>query len=189
MAHTKENTALLVLDMQEVLLSTLPGADKLTTPIANAIAHARGNNLPVVYVAVGFKKGFPEIHPDHRTFGKLPATMGSVPPEVMTKILPALAPQNNEPVVIKKRFSAFAGSDLEMILRSQGIRHLVLCGVITSGVVLSTALEAADKDFNITILSDGCLDRDEELHEVLMRKLFPKYMEVMSSEGWISQSS
>ena len=50
-------------------------------------------------------------------------------------------------MVTKLRASAFTGSDLEIILRAQGINHLVLSGLVTSGVVLSTLLEAADKDY------------------------------------------
>ena len=47
------------------------------------------------------------------------------------------------------------GSNLEVLLRGMNINHIVLTGVSTSGVVLSTAVEAADKDFQITILADG----------------------------------
>ena len=60
--------------------------------------------------------------------------------------------------VAKKRISAFAGSDLEVLLRANDIRHLVLCGIATSGVVLSTLREAGDKDYTMTVLSDLCAD-------------------------------
>jgi nicotinamidase-related amidase len=65
--------------------------------------------------------------------------------------------------VVKKRVSAFSGSDLEVLLRSLDVTHLVLTGIATSGVVLSTLREAADKDYRLTVLSDGCLDGDEEV--------------------------
>lgn len=68
-------------------------------------------------------------------------------------------------IVTQKRGSAFAGSNLELILRSKGIRHLVLTGIATSGMVLST-LREADKDFQITVLADCCADGDEEVHRV-----------------------
>jgi nicotinamidase-related amidase len=71
----------------------------------------------------------------------------------MMQIDPEVAPVTDEVVVIKKRISAFTGSDLEVVLRSMEIRHLVLTSVSTSGVVLSTTWEAADKDYQITILS------------------------------------
>ena len=71
---------------------------------------------------------------------------------------PAIAPQAGDITCVKRRVSAFTGSDLEVVLRAQDIRHLVLAGVATSGVVLSTVREAGDKDFRITVLSDCCAD-------------------------------
>jgi nicotinamidase-related amidase len=102
----------------------------------------------------------------------------------MMQIDPAVAPAAGEVVIIKKRISAFTGSDLEVVLRSMEIRHLVLTGISTSGVVLSTTREAADKDYRITILSNGCADNDEEVHRVLMAKIFPRQAAVMSVEEW-----
>jgi nicotinamidase-related amidase len=66
-----------------------------------------------------------------------------------------------------------------------GINHLVLTGIATSGVVLSTLREAADKDYRITVLSDCCADRDEEVHRVLKVKVFPRQAEVILSEEWL----
>ncbi len=83
--------------------------------------------------------------------------------------------------------SAFTGSDLEVILRAQQIQHIVLAGIATSGVVLSTLREAADKDYMITVLSDCCADRDEEVHRVLTTKMFPRQAEVMTAEEWGKQ--
>jgi nicotinamidase-related amidase len=99
---------------------------------------------------------------------------------------PSVAPHAKDLVIIKKRVSAFAGSDLEVILRSQGLTHLVLTGVATSGVVLSTLREAADKDYQLTVLSDCCEDRDEEVHRVLMTKVFIRQAEVMEADAWIA---
>ena len=85
---------------------------------------------------------------------------------------------------MKRRVSAFSGSDLEVVLRSLGVSHLVLTGIATSGVVLSTTREAADKDYRITVLADCCADRDEEVHRVLTTKVFPRQADVRSVEEW-----
>ena len=87
-------------------------------------------------------------------------------------------------VVTKRRVSAFSGSDLEVVLRAQGISHLVLCGILTSGVVLSTLREAADKDYQLTVLADCCVDSDEEVQRVLLSKVFPRQAEVVTAEAW-----
>jgi len=62
----------------------------------------------------------------------------------------------------------------------------VLTGLSTSGVVLSTVREAADKDFRLTVLSDGCGDMDNEVHTVLLTKVFPRQAEVLTTAEWIA---
>ena len=100
------------------------------------------------------------------------------------EIYAAVAPQPGDIVLTKRRVSAFTGSDLEVVLRGLNVRHLVLTGLSTSGVVLSTVREASDKDFQLTVLSDGCGDTDTEVHNVLLTKVFPRQADVMSSEEW-----
>jgi nicotinamidase-related amidase len=88
--------------------------------------------------------------------------------------------------VTKLRVSAFAGSDLEVVLRSGGIDSLVLAGIATSGVVLSTLRQAADLDYELTVLADGCLDGDPEVHRVLTEKVFPRQADVVSIADWVA---
>ncbi len=101
------------------------------------------------------------------------------------RVHPDLAPAEGEVTVVKRRVSAFTGSDLEVILRAFGIKHLVLTGIATGGVVLSTLREAADKDYKLTVLADCCADRDEEVHRVLTTKVFVNQADVLSVEEWI----
>ncbi|MER8001501.1 isochorismatase family cysteine hydrolase [Streptomyces sp. NPDC095613] len=104
--------------------------------------------------------------------------------EEATRIHPDVAPEPDDVIVTKRRVSAFAGSDLDMVLRAQGIYHLVLTGIATSGVVLSTVRQAADLHFGLTVLSDGCLDADPEVHRVLVEKVFPGQAEVTTVADW-----
>jgi nicotinamidase-related amidase len=178
----KKDTALLVMDMQEAILANLPNATGFINNVVKAIAAARKKGLPVIYVRVGFRKGAPEISENNKSFsaGKQRFTN----PEAWMKIHADVAPQENEIIVTKRRISAFTGSDLEVVLRAQGIQHLVLTGIATSGVVLSTIREAADKDYRLTVLSDACADADEEVHRVLTTKVFARQAEVMTVEEW-----
>jgi len=104
--------------------------------------------------------------------------------EEWLKLHPQLDVAENDVIVTKRRISAFTGSDLEVILRAHDIRHLVLAGFSTSGVLLSTLCEATDKDYKLTILSDGCADTDQELHHTLLTKVFPKRAAVVSVDHW-----
>lgn len=105
----------------------------------------------------------------------------------MINPLPSINLQENDLLVIKHRVSAFSGSDLEIILRSQNIKHLILTGIATSGVVLSTLREAADKDYQLTVLSDLSADFDPEIQTVLIEKVFPKQADVITSDDWLKE--
>ncbi len=89
-------------------------------------------------------------------------------------------------MVTKRRVSAFSGSDLEVVLRAGGINALVLAGIATSGVVLSTLREAADLDMSLAVLADACADADEEVHRVLLGKVFPRQAQVLTVGQWVA---
>src|ERR1700760_1889869 len=180
----EQNTALLIMDMQTAILSSLPDTTKLLSNVNQALNIARKHQLPVIYVVVGFRNGSPEISLNNKGLAAAKERFASVPADEFLKIHPDVAPLENEVVVTKRRVSAFTGSDLEVILRAKGIQHIVLTGVATSGVVLSTTREASDKDYRITILADCCADGDEEVHRVLTTKVFPRQAEVISLDEW-----
>jgi nicotinamidase-related amidase len=185
MNTNNQNTALLVMDMQNSIVGMLPANNETPGNIAKAIAFARSSNIPVIYVVVGFRPGMPEVSPNNKGFSASKARLGNGNNDELMKITAAVAPLPGEIIVAKRRYSAFTGSDLEVVLRAQGIQHLILTGISTSGVVLSTLREAADKDYRLTILSDGCADGDEEVHRVLTTKVFPRSAEVITVEEWI----
>ena len=175
-------SALLVMDVQDNIVGRL--ADPEFVPrVARAVAAARGAGVPVMHVVVGFRAGHPEVNPANRSFGALPP--GAFTPDDPGAAIHAdVAPRDGETVVVKKRVSAFAGSDLQMLLNAAGIEHLVLTGIATSGVVLSTVRQAADLDYRLTVLSDGCADADPETHRVLTGKVFPRQAEVTTIDAW-----
>jgi nicotinamidase-related amidase len=158
----------------------------LLSAITESIKAARSNNIPVIYVVVGFRKGYPEVSSTNKSFSGVKNSGWGLDTEEAMRIDAAVAPQPGEVTMIKKRVSAFAGSDLEVVLRSNNIQHIVLTGIATSGVVLSTLREAADKDYQITVLSDCCADSDEEVHNVLTTKVFPRQADVIGHQQWIA---
>ena len=90
-------------------------------------------------------------------------------------------PQQGEPIIVKHRVNAFFGTDLDMMLRSQNRDTLILMGHATSGVILSTVRYAADADYRIIVVEDGCADRDTAVHALLMEKVFPRQATVASA--------
>jgi len=146
--HTHSHMALLVMDMQVGIVTRYAQTGDFLTHVNTAITSARAASIPVIYVAVAFRPGYPEVSPRNKSFSAIKQQQSSLSATMTTtEIHPSIAPQPTDIVVTKRRVSAFSGSDLEVVLRAQDIRHLVLCGIATSGVVLSTLREAADKDY------------------------------------------
>ncbi len=176
-----DRTALLVMDVQDGVVQRL-GDPQMLERTAAAIAAARGCGVRVIYVQVGFRPGYPEVSARNRTFSGVAQSGQFVADEV--SIHESVAPLDGETVVTKRRVSAFAGSDLDVVLRAGQIESLVLTGIATSGVVLSTLRQAADLDFDLIVLSDACADRDDEVHRVLTEKVFPRQAPVMTVADW-----
>ncbi len=187
MENNTTNTALLVMDMQQGILGGYPGAAPLVVKVAKAIAGARARQLPVIYVVIGFRSGAPEVSPNNKSLSARKAAFGAINMEDFMKVHPGIAPQEEDITVIKRRFSAFTGSDLEVILRSLNVQHLVLTGIAASGVVLATLIEATDKDYRLTVLSDCCTDPEEEVQQLLLAKIFSRRASILTVEEWCKQ--
>ena len=102
-----------------------------------------------------------------------------------------LAPRPADPREIgvdKYRYSAFAGTRLDLLLRSHGIKTLVTCGVATSGCVESTVRDALFADYYVVTASDACADYQPDRHEHSLRKLDLSFGYVVGVdriiEGW-----
>ncbi|MBV9708578.1 MAG: cysteine hydrolase [Chloroflexi bacterium] len=173
------------MDVQAGIVARFAQTGDLLKTINTAITASRAALIPVIYVVIGFRPGYPEISPNNKSFSAIKQQQSPLQGAMTAmEIDPAIAPQPTDIVVTKRRVSAFSGSDLEVVLRAQGISHLVLCGIATSGVVLSTLREAADKDYRLTVLSDCCADSDEEVQRVLLSKVFPRQAEVVQASVW-----
>jgi nicotinamidase-related amidase len=178
------HSALLVMDVENVIVSRFVEKPKALVPFQRAVSAARRAGILVIFVRVAFRDGYPELSAKNKTFSAITKLGSMTISDTSTQIHSSVAPLPNEPVVTKLRVSAFAGSDLEVILRSRGIDKLILTGIATSGVVLSTLREAADKDYRIVVLSDACLDPDPEVHRVLVEKVFPRQADVLTVSQW-----
>ncbi|UOF91190.1 cysteine hydrolase [Fodinisporobacter ferrooxydans] len=181
------NKALLVMDIQEGIAQRYANSADFFTPFQQAIKAAREANIPVIYVRIAFRDGYPEVSAKNKMFSAISQNGGFTETASSTQIHAAVAPEHGDAVVIKRRVSAFSGSDLDVVLRAQQIDTLILMGIATSGVVLSTVREAADRDYSLVVLSDACIDADPEVQRVLMEKVFPRQADVMSVRDWVAR--
>jgi nicotinamidase-related amidase len=111
-----EDTAPLVMDIQKSVVERFAGsgADRVLESIATAAAAARGHGLPVIYVCAAFRPGPPEVSPNSQIFSALPegAFAEDAP---LAQIHLGATPESGDIVLSKKRVSAFAGRDLDMV--------------------------------------------------------------------------
>ena len=107
---------------------------------------------------------------------------GSVGAEIDARI----APLAGEPVIIKKRTNAFFNTELETLLNAHGVTRLILSGIATSGVILSTTRYAADKDYSVVVVCDACADADEEVHRVLTEKVLARQATVVTTSALLA---
>lgn len=173
------------MDYQNPIVNMIRDSKELLANASGAIKKAREENVPVIYVIVGFRQGMPEISSNNKGFFATKERMVHADMKEWMTVHPAVAPEEHDIVVVKRRVSSFTGSDLEVVLRGQNVHHLVLTGISTSGVVLSTLREAADKDYKLTVIADCCADTDEEVHRVLTGKVFPRQADVITLRDWL----
>jgi nicotinamidase-related amidase len=176
------DTVLLVMDVQSRIVAAAP--PEMLEAVARAIAGSRAAGVPVVYVRVALRPGRAGVSPRNKRLTRLHAELLEGAPGL--DLHPAIAPEPGDIVLTKHRVSAFAGSGLDVLLRSLGTTHLVLTGVSTSTVVLMTAMTAADLDFGITVLSDGCFDSRSRVHDLLMSDVFPAMATVATADEWLA---
>lgn len=184
-----ENSALIVMDMQNGIVNSLEFKDEVIKHNQQAIKAARQNNIPVIFVRVAFNGTFLEVSPNNKMFSEYQASGQQMSlADESTQIIESLNRKEDEPIVTKHRLSAFTGSNLEVLLRGLQVNHIVLTGVSTSGVVLSTTVEAADKDYKITILEDAVTDNNSKKHQFLMNEILTRYAEISSTHSWTAST-
>jgi ureidoacrylate peracid hydrolase len=97
------------------------------------------------------------------------------------RVIAELAPRNGDLIVLKRRWSAFHGTGLEAALRARGIDTIILCGGSTDVGIAATAFAARDLDYNLVIASDACTSPEQDNHDQLMRRVFPRMSRVRTT--------
>lgn len=159
-------TALIVIDLQNGIVA-LPGVHPMETVVRNAVILAeafRERHLPVVLVNVdGAAPGRTELSRGLQGF-----------PAGWTDLIPGLNRQPGDHIVTKRTWGAFTHTDLDAYLHSAGVTQVVIVGVSTSAGVESTARQAYEHGFNVTLAVDAMTDRDAETHTNSVTRIFPK---------------
>ncbi|MGV9298382.1 cysteine hydrolase family protein [Amycolatopsis sp. NPDC003676] len=176
-------TALIVGDIQRGITDGYPFARQAVPPLADLLPRARENGTLVVFVHFAMRDNGTDL-PDgalYRSFFDAGDAFHEGSPG--TELTLPVAEE--DVVVLKRRASAFAGTDLDLVLRARGISHVAVAGVATSAMVTATCYDAADRGYQVTVLRDGCADGDQAVNDFLLDKVFPsRGFEVVSCAEW-----
>jgi nicotinamidase-related amidase len=181
-----QHTALLVMDYQAGIVAQLSDTDALLGRVSAAVDNIRERGGHVGWVRVAFDDAEFDAIPETSVFaamasGERRSTLRDDAPA--TQIHFRLKPRPGDITVRKTRVGAFSTTDLAQQLRARAVTSLVLAGLSTSGVVLTTVREAMDRDYQIVVLRDACADRDPGTHNFLTGQLFPVHTHVTTVGG------
>jgi nicotinamidase-related amidase len=174
-------TALLVMDYQNGVFDRVQDAAPLLEGAKQAIALVRASGGAVGYVRVGFADGEVPGGMMGQRVGEAAHTIFHADAPA-TQVHDEIAPQDGDIVVRKTRVGPFGTTDLDEQLRARGIDTLILAGISTSGVVLSTVRDGHDRDYRLIVVSDLCADFDQDVHAFLIERIFPHQAEVITRE-------
>jgi nicotinamidase-related amidase len=103
------------------------------------------------------------------------------------EILDELKPLANEHVLRKTTIGAFASTNIDSLLRALGCEQLYLVGISTNMCVETTAREAADRGYQVTLVEDACGTTHEDLHQATMRNFQRLFGRVRSTQEALSE--
>jgi nicotinamidase-related amidase len=161
-------TALIVVDLQKGVLG-MPFDPSPETVVENSVRLLdafRGRGLPVVLVNVD--AGAPGRTEQNRGGAAVPRPTG------WDELAPELGAQPSDHRVTKKTWGAFHRTDLDEYLRARGVTQVVITGIATSAGVESTARQAHEHGFNVTLAIDAMTDRSPAVHRHSIEQIFPR---------------
>jgi maleamate amidohydrolase len=144
---------------------------------ADLLAWARARGILVCHTRVEYR---PDGLDGGVFFRKIPALKVFCTGSPLAETVPQLAPREDEPVITKQYASAFFGTSLASLLRSQGVDCVFMAGMSTSGCVRASAVDAMQNGFIPVVIADACGDRHPAPHEANLFDLAAKYADVLT---------
>ncbi len=162
-----EKTAVIVVDMLNDFVKddgalVVEGAKKLIPKHKKILRVARENGAKIIYLADNHLEDDPEfkIWPAHA----IRNTKGA-------KVIEELAPEEDDRVIPKRKYSGFQGTDLDATLREEDIETIILIGVLTDICIMYTSADASAKGYNVLVVSDGTWSSSERNHEFALEHI------------------
>ncbi|GAA4981622.1 nicotinamidase-related amidase [Nonomuraea thailandensis] len=182
-------TALIVGDLQAGIVDNYPFAAEVLPVVEKVLPAARASGIPVIFIRFGLRASGLDVAAGNQLIRGLHGAgtlFHEESPE--TFVHPRIEPLPGEAVVLKRRASAFAATDLDRLLRAQHIDSIVLTGVATGAMIAATLYDASDRDYHVTVLSDACADGEADVHDFLINRVFPaRGADVLTGHEWTAR--
>lgn len=185
-------TAFVLLDFQNYGLHPDGFWGKQGWPVSSAapavaatsrvLAAARRMGVRIIHVGAAWRPGSPDMNMNISGFASGPDR--SVEGTWGADFFPPITPEKGEMVVWKRSIGAFAGTELDRLLRVLDVNTLVLAGIVTNFSVEGTAREAADRGFRAVVLADCCFSLPE-WHEFAVKNILPVFSTVSDADGFL----
>jgi len=157
---------------------------------AGVLEAARAAGMPVFYVNIEFRPGFPELKkPTYPLIESIQERNAFLRGSWDAGVPDELAPRPDDIIVINFDSSAFSHTDLDCMLRAKGTKQLFLAGIATNWIVESTTRYGAELGYAITVLEDCCQGFSDELHDFAIKNTLPYYASIMKSGDFVATLS
>ena len=173
------NPTLLVIDLLNDFLDSWPAAarDRLVQSTNELVALMRAANHPVIWVRQEFEPDLRDAFPEMRANGIRVTIRGTRGAQIASELNLDLSGA----VIVKKRYSAFFGTNLDQLLADLQPDALILAGINTHACIRITTIDAYQRDFPVILAAD-CIDSyDREHHEISLRYMKDKIASVMTN--------
>lgn len=174
-----KNPSLLVIDLLNDFLDRWPAASRkrLLDSTRQLVETMRARKLPVIWVRQEFEPDLSDAFAEMREKGIRVTIRGSPGAQIVSE----LAPAAGEPMIVKKRYSAFFGTTLDELLATLRPDALILAGINTHACIRMTAIDAYQRDWRVLLAADCIASYDQEHHEVSLRYMQGKIAELITN--------
>uniref|UniRef100_A0A7S0WSL0 Isochorismatase-like domain-containing protein n=1 Tax=Chlamydomonas leiostraca TaxID=1034604 RepID=A0A7S0WSL0_9CHLO len=181
--------ALICIDMQnDFCLETSPlcvkGAMSCLPHVKEALATARKHHMSIFWVIREHDPSGVDIEWTRKHLCQSGGAGATLPGTTGAALVDGLEARPGEVVIIKKRFSAFSHTHLDLVLRRLNVRTVAICGVQTPNCIRATAVDALGLDYEVVVLSDATASKSEAVQENNLEDMRCMGIKTPTTHGW-----
>ena len=189
-----KRTALIMIDMQRAYLEAespvcIPGAKETVPACAELIRACREREIPVIFIVRKYRDDGSDVeHPRLESWLKAGRPVCPSAGGILSGDMPEeFGVRPDDYIVVKPRFSAFFGTELDALLRRLGVDTLLMAGTTTPNCIRTTAYDAIALEYNVAVAADCTSSATEEIQRVNHEDMARIGVQLLSSKDYISK--